>query len=253
MSDHLILNGVSKHFGGLKAVDDLTFSVGRGKITGLIGPNGAGKSTVFNLISGIFAPDGGSIKLGDTELVGSTPDHIARAGVGRTFQAPRAFLGMSVLDNVLATADSPGESLWRAIIGGYRDEEAVIEARAMELLDMVGLGGNPHQPSEELSGGELRLLEIARQLVRDPQILLLDEPTAGVSPSLQDRLAEVLLELKASGVTLLVVEHNLGFLLSLAETVLVLDHGTLLAEGSPDKIRSDERVVSAYLGGSSDS
>lgn len=253
MSDHLKLSGVSKHFGGLQAVDDLTFAIHRGQITGLIGPNGAGKSTVFNLISGIVASDSGSIKLDDLELVGSTPDHIARAGIGRTFQAPRAFLGMTVLENVLATADSPGERLWKAIVGGYRDEEAVIEARALELLDMVGLDGNPHQPSEELSGGELRLLEIARQLVREPQILLLDEPTAGVSPSLQDRLAEVLSELQSSGLTLLVVEHNLGFLLSLAESVLVLDRGRLLAHGTPEKIRADERVVSAYLGGNSDS
>lgn len=250
MSDDLHLSGVSKSFGGLQAVENLTFRVRRGEITGLIGPNGAGKSTVFNLISGILAPDSGSIRLGEEELVGNTPDHIARAGLGRTFQAPRAFLGMSVLENVTAAADSPGERLWASLVGRYHDEETIIERRAMQLLEMVGLESNAHRSSEELSGGELRLLEIARQLVREPQIVLLDEPTAGVSPSLQDRLTNLLRELQASGVTLLVVEHNLGFLLSLAKTVLVLDRGRLLAEGTPDEIRRNESVVSAYLGGS---
>ncbi len=249
MSDDLRLDGVSKSFGGLQAVDNLTFRVRQGEITGLIGPNGAGKSTVFNLISGILPPDSGSIRLGDQELVGSTPDHIARSGLGRTFQAPRAFLGMSVLENVTAAADSPGERLWASLVGRYRDEEMIIERRAMELLEMVGLDGSANQSSEELSGGELRLLEIARQLVREPQIVLLDEPTAGVSPSLQDRLADVLRQLGAAGITLLVVEHNLGFLLALAQTVLVLDQGRLLADGTPDEILANERVVRAYLGG----
>jgi len=251
MSDDLRLAGVSKRFGGLQAVDDLTFDVRHGEITGLIGPNGAGKSTVFNLISGMLTPDAGSIMLGENELVGSSPDHIARSGLGRTFQAPRAFLGMSVLDNVAAAADSPGERLGASILGGYRSEESVIERRAVELLELVGLGKKVRHPSEELSGGELRLLEIARQLVREPQIVLLDEPTAGVSPSLQDRLGEVLRELETAGITLLVVEHNLGFLLSLAKTVVVLDQGRLLAEGTPDEIRANDGVVSAYLGGSS--
>jgi len=252
MSDHLTLAGVSKSFGGLRAVDDLNFAVRKGEIVGLIGPNGAGKSTVFNLISGLLAPDSGSILLGQQELVGSSPDHIARSGLGRTFQAPRAFLGMSVLDNVMAASDSTGDRLWKSIIGGYREEEEIIEARAMSLLETVGLAENPNQSSEELSGGELRLLEIARQLVRQPEILLLDEPTAGVSPSLQGRLAEVLRDLHVAGITLLVVEHNLGFLLSLADSVLVLDRGHLLAQGTPDEIRSNQDVVSAYLGGNSD-
>lgn len=248
MRDLLQINGVSKHFGGLWAVRDCSFSLPEGSLVGLIGPNGAGKSTLFNMVSGILEPDEGRIVFNGEDITGRRADEIARLEVGRTFQTPRAFLSMSVLDNVVASAFSPGEQVLTALTGGYKKAEAELEERARTILELVGLLGRAGDVAAELSGGELRMLEVARQLVRDPKLLLLDEPTAGVSPALQETLAEVLLGLNHSGKTLLVVEHNLGFLLSLAQRVIVLNQGTVLAEGTPAEIRDNEEVVAAYLG-----
>jgi ABC-type branched-subunit amino acid transport system ATPase component len=248
MSELLQINGVSKHFGGLWAVRDCSFSLAEGSLVGLIGPNGAGKSTLFNMVSGILKPDEGTISLAGEDLTEKRPDELARTDIGRTFQTPRAFLSMSVLDNVVASAFSPGERVLVALTGRYRRAEAELEERARGLLELVGLEDRAGDVAAELSGGELRMLEVARQLVRDPRILLLDEPTAGVSPALQETLGDVLRQLNDSGKTLLVVEHNLTFLLSLAQRVIVLNQGTVLAEGTPAEIRENEQVIAAYLG-----
>jgi ABC-type branched-subunit amino acid transport system ATPase component len=248
MTDLLMVERVSKRFGGLWAVRDCSFGVPQGGLIGLIGPNGAGKSTLFNVISGILTPESGHIRLDGEDITGRQADEVARADIGRTFQAPRAFLSLTVLDNVVASAPSPGEHLWTALTGRYQRAEAQLRERALAFLDLVGLEERADDLSAELSGGELRMLEVARQLIREPRLLLLDEPTAGVSPALQETLAGVLGELHRKGMTLLVVEHNLTFLLSLAQRVVVLDHGSVLAEGTPAEIRSDERVVAAYLG-----
>jgi len=246
--DLLRIEGVSKHFGGLNAVDDCSFTVEEGSLTGLIGPNGAGKSTVFNLISGLYEPEAGSIKLDGEELAGRSPDEIAALGVGRTFQTPRSFFTLSCLENLLASIPSRGEHLMSSILGTYRAEEEAAAARARDYLDLVGLGARSDISADELSGGELRMLEVARQLMRNPKILLLDEPTAGVTPTLQVRLAQTLRELHAQGLTVVVVEHNLGFLLDLVERVVVMVSGRVLTDGDPDAIRSDPEVISAYLG-----
>jgi branched-chain amino acid transport system ATP-binding protein len=215
---------------------------------GLIGPNGAGKSTLFNLISGLYTPDAGSIRLEGNELVGKRPDEIASLGLGRTFQTPRSFSTLSCLENMLASVASPGESLASSVFGTYRSHERKMSTKAKDYLKLVGLAERADVPADELSGGELRMLEVARQVIREPKILLLDEPTAGVTPSLQARLADTLKSLPERGFTVVIVEHNLGFLLNLVERVVVMVRGGVLAEGDPDTVRADPEVIKAYLG-----
>lgn len=248
MAELLRIESVSKRFGGLQAVDQCSFSVNRGSLVGLIGPNGAGKSTLFNLVSGLHEPEAGSIRLESDELVGRAPHEIAGLGLARTFQTPRSFSTLSCLENLLASVPSRGEQITSAIFGTYRAGERESSAAARQHLELVGLQGRADDRADELSGGELRMLEVARQLMRDPKILLLDEPTAGVTPTLQVRLTEALKQLHAGGLTVIVVEHNLGFLLNLVERVVVMVKGRVLAEGEPGSIRSDPEVINAYLG-----
>ena len=247
----LDVQNLKKHFGGLKAVggeEGLSFQVDEGAFVGLIGPNGAGKSTTFNLISGVLEPTSGSVTLDGRNLSSVRPSDIASLGLGRTFQTPRAFLSLGVLENVLVGAESPGERLKSALLGTWRAREDGLAEKAREALERVGLGDRLDESVANLSGGELRMLEVARQLVRNPRILLLDEPTAGVDPSLQGRLKRILIDLHEEGRTLVVVEHNLHFLLGIADTVIVLQSGELLSSGTPREIRNDPRVVAAYLG-----
>lgn len=244
----LVVENVTKFFGGVRAVDGCSFAVSPGTVVGLIGPNGAGKSTVFNLVSGLLTPNDGSISMDGTLLSGRTPVEIARMGIGRTFQTPRAFSKLDTLENVLASAVSTGERLHRALLGNYKEQERRNVKRCREVLQFVGLTEKAHEDSTRLSGGELRMLEVARQLVREPRILLLDEPTAGVDPAFQYRLAKLIRQLHEQGTTVVVVEHNLSFLLALAEHVIVLTQGKVLMEGSPDAVRRDARVREAYLG-----
>lgn len=244
----LDIDNVSKSFGGVRAVNGCSFRVSQGELMGFIGPNGAGKSTLFNLVSGLYRPDAGSIRLDGKDLVGLTPDEIARSGLGRTFQTPRSFGSLSCVENMLASVPSPGERLISALLGTYESHERQARVEAERLLGIVGLGGRTEDPADELSGGELRMLEVARQLMRRPKILLLDEPTAGVTPLLQVRLAGMLRSLHADGLTVLVVEHNLGFLLDLVDHVVVMVGGSVLTEGDPDSIRTNPDVINAYLG-----
>lgn len=244
-------SAISKRFAGLKAVggdEGLSFTVNRGAFVGLIGPNGAGKSTVFNLLSGALALDSGSIAFDGHDITAATSDVIAGHGIGRTFQTPRAFESLSVLDNVVCGATSPGEQLRKAFGRSWHRHEADTVEAATRILERVGLADRAQDAVSDLSGGELRMLEVARQLVREPTMLLLDEPTAGVHPKLQERLAELLTGLHHDGMTLVVVEHNLHFLLALADHILVLTNGELLTQGAPADVRTDPVVISAYLG-----
>lgn len=247
----LSVEKVVKQFSGLRAVggaDGLSFSVRRGDFLGLIGPNGAGKSTTFNLISGVLKPTEGKVRLNGTDLSGRRAQDIAGMGLGRTFQTPRAFPSLSVLDNIMVGAHNPHEGPFAALLGRWRSEDAKLRESAETSLARVGLIDRRHDLVANLSGGELRMLEVARQLNRAPSILLLDEPTAGVDPALQVKLARLLHDLHKAGTTVIVVEHNLTFLFDLADRIVVLQNGGLLAEGEPEAVRRDPAVVSAYLG-----
>lgn len=252
MTDPILkVEGVVKTFGGFRAVGGpggLTFNVERGGFLGLIGPNGAGKSTTFNLVSGVLKPTHGRVVLDGRDLSSCKASDIAGLGLARTFQTPRAFGSLSVIENVMVGVSHPDETPMSALLGKWRRSEGALQEQAREALDRVGLGSRSGDDVANLSGGELRMLEVARQLVRKPKVFLLDEPTAGVDPTLQQKLAALLSDLHAAGTTLIVVEHNLAFLLNLAASVVVLQNGGLLAEGTPEEIRSNPDVVAAYLG-----
>jgi branched-chain amino acid transport system ATP-binding protein len=237
-------------FGGVRAVDGATLDVEAGSITGLIGPNGAGKSTLFNCVSGFLRPQAGTVRLDGTRIDRSAPHRIARAGLVRTFQTPRALTRMTVLENVmLAAPRNGGERLGGTLAPSARRREREVQARAIELLELVRLDGHAHALAGTLSGGQRKLLDLVRALMVEPRILLLDEPMAGVSPTLRVELLEHILALRdRDGVTLLIVEHDLDFVMRASDRVIVMNDGKVIAQGSPDEVRADERVVDAYLG-----
>ncbi len=251
-SPELEVEGLSKDFAGHRVVDGVSFRVHPGSITGLIGPNGAGKTTVFNLIAGTLAPSAGRIRLGATRLDGLPPHRVLGLGVGRTFQIGRPFLERTVLENVMLAARAQlGERFWSNWLrpGAVAREEGAVRDRARELLEFVGLARLAGEPARVLSGGQRRLLELARVLMADPCLVLLDEPAAGVSPALLDAIVDRVVELNRRGVTFLLIEHNMDLVMRLCRPVLVMAGGVLLAEGEPEAVRTDPRVVEAYLGG----
>lgn len=248
----LIVSGLCKRFGGLNAVDDCSLSIGRGSITGLIGPNGAGKSTLFNLIGGQIAPDSGNIHFDDKEIQGSPPHRVARLGLSRTFQIPRELKRLTVLQNLmLVPPDQTGERLLTLFLRrrAVAAEERDIAVRAHEVLDVVGLAEKAETEAEFLSGGQKKLLELARCLMSDPKLILLDEPTAGVNPTLIRQLMETMRRIHARGITLAIIEHNMNVVMNLCERVIVLDRGRTIAEGEPEEIQRNPLVLEAYLGG----
>jgi branched-chain amino acid transport system ATP-binding protein len=244
MTALLELSAVTKRFGGVVASDNVSLSVERGAIVGLIGPNGSGKTTLFNAITGAFPVDRGSIRFKEREIATLTAGEIARAGIIRTFQQPRLYRGITVEANMLASV-SIRNARFRSL---FHSAAAEAKDRGAELLDFVGLDAKRDVLAGDLSFGQQKLLELAMALINDPELLLLDEPTAAINPRQIDRLVERLKEANRRGLTLLVIEHNMPAIMGLAEHIYCLAHGRLLAEGPPDKIKSDARVVDAYLG-----
>ncbi|WP_336024951.1 ABC transporter ATP-binding protein [Halobellus salinisoli] len=250
----LRVDDLRKTFGGITAVDDASFRVERGTLTGLIGPNGAGKSTTFNLITGMLAPDSGTVTFDGEEITGQRPHAIANKGLVRTFQIARELRDMTVLENLmLAPKGQRGEELWRSVTPGFRDdvieqEEELLE-RVWNVLEFFDIDHIAEEYAGNLSGGQRKLLEMARALLTDPDMLLLDEPFAGVNPSLEKRLLEHIHELREQGYTFLLVEHDMDLIMENCERVIVLHQGRVLTEGTPAEIQADEEVIEAYLGG----
>nr|WP_297177992.1 ABC transporter ATP-binding protein [uncultured Agathobaculum sp.] len=239
-------------FGGLRAVDELSMKIEEGGLVGLIGPNGAGKTTVFNMLTGVYRPTDGGIRLDGQNLIGKKPHDICKMGVARTFQNIRLFSNLSVMDNVKTGLHneitySLAESLLH--IGSYRKKERAMDARAMELLDVFDLGGVADYKASNLPYGKQRKLEIARALATDPKLLLLDEPAAGMNPNETAELMETIeLVRKKFGVTVLLIEHDMKLVSGICEYLYVLNFGRLLAEGTPGEVLSNPEVVTAYLG-----
>jgi branched-chain amino acid transport system ATP-binding protein len=244
---------VIKAFGGHRAVNGLTFTLKRGAITGLIGPNGAGKTTLFNCLAGALKPDGGRITLAGHDITGAVPGRIFAAGLARTFQIPRPFPALSVLENVmLAPRGQLGERPWANWLrpAAVAAEERRTREAAMHWLGFVGLTRLAEQPARVLSGGQRKLLELARVMVAQPQLVLLDEPGAGVNPALLEQIVEMIARLnREQGVSFLVIEHNMDLVAGLCNPVLVMAEGQLLTSGAPEAVLADPRVVDAYLGG----
>ena len=247
----LTVTGVTKRFGGVEALAGCTLAIAEGSITGLIGPNGAGKTTLFNVISGLTPADGGEIRLGADRLDGHPAHAIARRGVGRTFQIPRPLGRMTVMENVLVYAnDHPGEKLARVFTAPerVRTTEHRARARAQAILDSMELAHLASARAETLSGGQKKLLELARVLMSDPRIILLDEPGAGVNPTLMRSLVETIRALRAAGRTFLLIEHDMDLVTELCDPVIVMAQGRKLMEGPFAEVRRDARVLEAYLG-----
>ena len=248
----LRLDRVSKRFGGFLALDAVSLEVPSGALVGLIGTNGAGKSTVFGVVSGLLAGDGGSVEFDGRPILGLAAHRRAQLGMGRTFQVPREFAHLTVTENLLAAAPhAAGETLGGVFFAParVRATQRGLVAKAHATLDFLRLDRVREQPAGELSGGQKKLLELGRVLMREPRLILLDEPFAGVNPVLVKELAERIRELNARGVGFLVIEHNLEALSSLVDRIYVMDRGRIIAEGAPREVLADDRVLEAYMGG----
>jgi len=243
VTDLLNIQKVSKAYGGVQAVRSCSLGVTEGSITGLIGPNGAGKTTAFDVISGIITPDEGIVTFDDVDITGWMPHKVTRKGISRTFQITRDLGDMTVLENMIVASPTSGV---RSLLGSRMLQRE--QDRAMDLLAFVGIDFLASNPANSLSYGQKKLLEFASVLMPEPRLIMLDEPAGGVNPALLDRIMDHIRELNGSGITFLIVEHNMDVVMSLCGSVIVMAHGEVLTKGSPQVIQEDDTVLDAYLG-----
>jgi len=242
---------VSKSFGGLAAVSEVSFTVDEGEVLGLIGPNGAGKTTLFNLITSMFPPTGGRIFFRGEKIEGLKPHSITRMGISRTFQNIRLFAQMTARENVMVGRHARSRAgIWGGVLrtGSQRAEEARIREKTGELLALMGLAGHEEFPAGKLPYGHQRRLEIARALAAEPGLLLLDEPAAGMNESETREIHQLILSIRGLGVTVLLIEHDMSLVMKVCDRLVVLNFGEKIAEGTPEEIRGNPEVVEAYLG-----
>lgn len=238
---------LKKHFGGVKAVDDCSFGIEKGQITALIGPNGAGKSTVFNLVSGITEADSGSIIFSNRNIIDLSPDKISNLGFSRIFQASSLFDNLTVEDNLFLAFDNEDTKFWKNLFG-LNKLTKIKKEKIKEMLDLVDMEKFRKQLARDLSFGQKRLVELIRAIINPHSILMLDEPVAGVNPKLREKISKVLLKLKEEGETILLIEHDMDFTLNISDKVIVMEKGTVIAEGTPKQIKNNKEVLEAYLG-----
>jgi len=247
----LVVEGLTKRFGSFRAVDQVGFTIQSDAIAGLIGPNGAGKTTLFNTVAGLLSPEEGSVTLAGRRVDGLPPHKVFSSGLARTFQIPRPFPEMTVLENVMLVPEhQAGEAFWNnwLLPGRVRREESKNRDRAREIIAFCGLERVTADLARTLSGGQLKLLELARALMADPRIILLDEPAAGVNPALMETLVEKITALNAQGYAFLIIQHNMDLVMSICRPIMVMAQGRLIYSGDADGARRDPAVLDAYLG-----